>query len=63
MSWAASIASKMWLKLRGITPRSSAGLSFPSMVCDLPVPVWPYAEIVPLYPSRVESTIVFAVVR
>lgn len=28
-------------------PRSSGGSSLPSMVNDLPVPVWPYAKMVP----------------
>ena len=35
------IASKMWSNAAGVMPRSSGGSSFPSIVNDLPVPVWP----------------------
>ena len=43
-----SMLSKIWLKARGMMPRSSGGLFTPSIVKVLPVPVWPYAKIVPL---------------
>ena len=38
-------------------PFNSGGDSLPSIVCVFPVPVYPYAKIVPLYPSRTDSTI------
>ena len=47
----------MWLKVLGIIPFISGGLSLPSIVCVFPVPVCPYAKIVPLYPSNTDSTI------
>ena len=42
-----AMMSKTYWKLLGMRPRSSNGSSLPSMVWDLPVPVWPYAKIVP----------------
>ena len=49
----------MWWKIAsvdlGMIPRSDSFVK-PSIVYVLPVPVWPYAMIVALYPSRQEST-------
>ena len=56
-----AIASKIWWKARGMMPRSSGGSFTPSIVNVLPVPVCPYAKIVPLKPSSTESTIRLAV--
>ena len=42
-------------------PLRSGGSSLPSIVCVLPVPVCPYAKMVPLYPSSVEWMIGSAV--
>ena len=45
--------SKMSIAHRGITPGSFA---FPIMLCVFPLPVCPYANIVPLKPSKRPST-------
>jgi hypothetical protein len=45
----------MCLKLLGMMPRSSGGSARPSIVCDLPAPVCPYAKMVPLKPLKIES--------
>lgn len=42
-------------------PRSSGGSLTPSIENVFPVPVWPYAKMVPLKPSRTESTMGIAV--
>ena len=36
-----AISSKIWQQEFGMIPRRSGGSSFPSMVWDFPVPVWP----------------------
>mmetsp|Transcript_19164 Transcript_19164/g.43303 ORF Transcript_19164/g.43303 Transcript_19164/m.43303 type:complete len:223 (-) Transcript_19164:266-934(-) len=41
---------------RGTIPASSSEWISPSMVCVLPVPVWPYAKMVQLNPSSTSST-------
>jgi len=51
----------MCSKVLGIIPLSSGGFALPSIVWVLPVPVYPYAKIVPLYPSKTDSTIGSAV--
>lgn len=53
------ICEKTCLKALGIIPIKAglSSLNFPSIVYVLPVPVWPYAKIVPLKPSRTLSTI------
>lgn len=52
---APSIAWKMYRIARGTIPRWSPYP--PYIVCVLPVPVWPYAKIVPLYPYNTDSII------
>ena len=48
--------SNIYSMALGITPHSSGFLYLPTIVCVLPVPVWPYANMVPLNPSSTEST-------
>lgn len=47
----------MWANEFGIIPLSSGDVWDPSIVNVLPVPVWPYANIVPLKPLNTLSTI------
>lgn len=46
----AAIAANTSRNVRGMMP-CSAGSSLPVMVCVLPLPVWPYAKMVPLKPA------------
>ena len=44
---ALEMAPKIWAKELGMMPLSSGVFLSPSIVKVLPVPVWPYAKIVP----------------
>lgn len=48
-------------KARGMMPLKTGSLATPLIVKVLPVPVWPYAKIVPLYPWITFSQMVKAV--
>ena len=47
---------KICMKLFGIIPRYALSVGSPVIVCVLPHPVCPYANIVPLYPPSTLST-------
>ena len=49
------MALMTWEKVRGMMPSCPASVLLPSIVCVLPVPVCPYAKIVPLYPDKTDS--------
>ena len=54
ISW---IFLNIWANELGIMPLSSGFDRTPSIVKVFPVPVWPYATTVPLYPSNTKPTI------
>ena len=61
LSRALAMCPKICAKVLGMIPLSCGDVFAPDMVYVLPVPVCPYANIVPLYPWRTLSTIGLAV--